>query len=325
MSAQGTRSTASRISCSSTLRGASSYLSDSVMAGRRAPLAEPFGAEAGAGCSSITASRGGSWPAWPERLRRALREQRFVLHYQPIASVQTGEVSHYEALVRMVDESDGSLIAPNNFLPIAERHGLIGEIDRLVIGRVLATLGDAQSGIGETCGAGETHLEASGVLRVAVNLSAQSASDPDTLAFIQAGLAHHDVDPTRLVLEITETAAISDIEQAKALCRGLRALGCAVALDDFGAGFGSFYYVKHLPFRYLKIDGDFIRELTDSRQDQLFVRALVQVARGMNMQTIAEFVSDESTIQLLGELGVDYAQGYAIGRPEPLRVAVAAA
>ncbi len=273
---------------------------------------EPYSGEAGTPTPSIRVSHGS---AWPERLRCALREERFVLHYQPIACLQTGRVSHYEALVRMVDEHDGSLVAPGLFLGAAESHGLIGEIDRLVIRQVAAQLG-AQ---------GAPTMLADAELRVAVNLSALSACDPGTLEYIKGELEHNGVDPTRLVVEITETAAIADIEQAKALCRGLQALGCDVALDDFGAGFGSFYYVKHLPFRYLKIDGDFIRELTVSCQDRLIVRALVEVARGMNMKTIAEFVADEATMELLRELGVDYAQGYRVGRPAPLMASTAVA
>jgi len=125
----------------------------------------------------------------------------------------------------------------------------------------------------------------------------------------------HEVDPARLVIELTETASISDMARARAFCSGVHALGAAIALDDFGAGFGSFQYLKHLPFRYLKIDGDFIRSLPASPNDQLVVKALVGVVRGMGQSTIAEFVSDEPTISLLREYGVDYAQGFAIGAP----------
>jgi EAL domain-containing protein (putative c-di-GMP-specific phosphodiesterase class I) len=276
----------------------------------QAPLSEPFSAEAGTPRQAITASR---CSASAERLRAALREQRFVLHYQPIACLKTGRVSHYEALVRMLDERDGSIVAPGAFLPAAERHGLIGKIDRFVIRQVASLLGSGPY----SAEAGLAELDA-GELRVAVNLSALSACDPGTLDYVRGELECHGVDPTRMVFEITETAAITDIDQAKALCRGLQALGCDVALDDFGAGFGSFHYVKHLPFGYLKIDGEFIRELTSSQQDQLFVRALVAVAQGMGMKTIAEYVSDEPTMQLLRELGVDYAQGFEVGRPAPM-------
>jgi EAL domain-containing protein (putative c-di-GMP-specific phosphodiesterase class I) len=277
---------------------------------RQAPLSEPYSAEAGTPSPAITASRGN---ASAESLRAALRDERFVLHYQPIACLKTDRVSHYEALVRMIDEHDGSIVAPGAFLPAAERHGLIGEIDRFVIRQVATLLGSgaysAEAGLAD---------RDAGELRVAVNLSALSACDPGTLDYVRGELERHGVDPTRMVFEITETAAITDIDQAKALCRGLQALGCDVALDDFGAGFGSFHYVKHLPFGYLKIDGEFIRELTSSHQDQLFVRALVAVAQGMNMKTIAEYVSDEPTMELLRELGVDYAQGFEVGRPAPL-------
>lgn len=239
---------------------------------------------------------------WLGRLRNALRAHGFVLHYQPILSLHSGEISHYEALVRLADDPDGPLVAPGDFLPAAERYGLIQEIDRMVIGTVVELLG------------GEL---AESDVRIAVNLSALSITDRETLPHIERRLARHRVAPSRLVLEVTETAAISDMAQAKAFCEGAAALGCEVALDDFGVGFGSFYYVKRLPFRYLKIDGDFIRDLANSAQDQLMVKALVLLARGMGMRTIAEFVGDGETLRLLCELGVDYAQGFEVGRPQP--------
>jgi EAL domain-containing protein (putative c-di-GMP-specific phosphodiesterase class I) len=145
------------------------------------------------------------------------------------------------------------------------------------------------------------------------------------LAHIERELARHRVDPDRLIVEVTETAAISDMRQAVAFCEGVHTLGSAVALDDFGAGFGSFHYLKHLPFRYLKIDGDFIRALPTSRKDQLVVQALVGVARGMGKQTIAEYVGDEPTMRLLRDYGVDYAQGFQLGRPRCQVEAFAAA
>jgi EAL domain-containing protein (putative c-di-GMP-specific phosphodiesterase class I) len=152
-------------------------------------------------------------------------------------------------------------------------------------------------------------------LSVAVNLSGLSVTDPSLLAYIERQLALHDVDPARLVIELTETASISDMSRAKRFCSGVHALGAAVALDDFGSGFGSFHYLKRLPFRYLKIDGEFIRSLPVSPSDQLVVQALVGVVRGMGASTIAEFVSDQPTIGLLRAYGVDYAQGFAVGAP----------
>lgn len=237
---------------------------------------------------------------WLGRLRHALREDLFVLHYQPIVSLQGGAVSHYEALIRLADDPSGPLTPPCSFLPAAERYGLIQEIDRMVIGKVIALLG------------GEL---AERDARVAVNLSALSITDHGMLAHIEQELDRHRVDPGRLIVEVTETAAIGDMRRAQSFCEGVHTIGSSVALDDFGAGFGSFQYLKQLPFRYLKIDGDFIRTLRSSHKDQLVVQALVGLARGMGKQTIAEYVGDEPTMRLLREYGVDYAQGFEVGRP----------
>lgn len=237
---------------------------------------------------------------WLGRLRRALREDLFVLHYQPILSLQRGIVSHYEALIRLADDPDGRLTPPCDFLPAAERYGLIQEIDRMVVSKVVALIGDELA-----------DREA----RVALNLSALSITDRGMLAHIEHELTRRRVDPERLVVEVTETAAISDMGRAQSFCEGVHTLGSSVALDDFGAGFGSFQYLKQLPFRYLKIDGDFIRTLPSSHKDQLVVQALVGLARGMGKQTIAEYVGDEPTIRLLRDYGVDYAQGFEVGRP----------
>jgi EAL domain-containing protein (putative c-di-GMP-specific phosphodiesterase class I) len=230
------------------------------------------------------------------RLRRALAAEALILHYQPIVSLQTGEVSHYEALVRLADGPGGRLLAPAHFLEAAERYGLIVQLDRQVMGMAVAAL-------------------SAGSHRVAVNVSALSATDPGMLGHIAGELRRYQVDPARLVIEITETAAISDMRKAREFCSELRAIGCGVALDDIGAGFGSFYYLKHLPFDYLKIDGHFVRSLPGSRNDELVIKALVGVAQGMGTQTIAEFVGDMPTVELLRDLGVDHAQGFALGRP----------
>lgn len=240
---------------------------------------------------------------WLERLRRALQEDLFVLHFQPIVSLADGRVSHYEALLRLADEPHGRLVAPGRFLPAAERYGLVRDIDRMVLAKVAALLG-AERGARE--------------VSIAMNVSALSVTDGAMLAHLERQLARHRVDPAQLVIEVTETAAISDMAVAKAFCTGVQALGCAVALDDFGAGFGSFQYLKHLPFSYLKIDGDFIRGLPGSRTDQLVVKALVGVVRGLGRRTIAEFVGDETTMNMLRDFGVDYAQGFEVGRPHPV-------
>lgn len=237
---------------------------------------------------------------WLARLRHALAEGLFAVHYQPIVSLADGRPAHYEALVRLADDPSGSLIAPGRFLPAAERYGLVRDIDRFVLARVAALLGARTDGP-----------------RVAINLSALSVTDPAMLAYVERCLCGEGVDPSRLVIEITETAAISDMDRARAFCQGLAALGCNVALDDFGAGYGSFHYLTQLPFDYLKIDGSFVRGLTGSRNDQLVVQALVGLARGMGVRTIAEYVTDRPTLTLLRRYGVDYAQGFELGRPHP--------
>ena len=245
---------------------------------------------------------------WLGRLRRALAEDRFALHYQPIVALSDQRVSHHEALVRLDDEPDGRLVAPARFLPAAERYGLIRELDRRVLERVIALLGDPVAAL---------PAAKEPPARIAVNLSALSVADPGMLGYLERRLALHRVDPTRLIVEITETASITDMPRARAFCAGVQKLGCAVALDDFGTGLGSLQYLKHLPFRYLKIDGEFVRGLAHSRSDQLLVKALADVVRGMGGETIAEFVSDPSILPLLAHFGVDYAQGYALGAPRP--------
>jgi EAL domain-containing protein (putative c-di-GMP-specific phosphodiesterase class I) len=237
---------------------------------------------------------------WLGRLRHALREQRFAIHYQPIVSLRDGRVAHHEALLRLADRPEGSLVAPAAFLPAAERYGLVCEIDRMVVDQVAAQL--ARQGPDAV---------------IAVNLSALSVSDETMLAHLDERLRCHGVAPGQLIVEITETASISDMAQAQRFCTGAKALGCGVALDDFGAGFGAFAYLKQLPFDYLKIDGGFVAGLPRSPHDQLVVKALVDVARGMRRRTIAEFVTDAPTLALLRRFGVDYAQGFALGRPRP--------
>ena len=277
-----------------------------TMSGPRRARHAPWPAAGGArrAWSSRHSRAGLQGRPWVARLRRALQQERFELHFQPIVSLRNGSVSHYEALLRLADGPAGELTPPAAFLPAAERYGLIGEIDRMVLARVARLL---------------SRDTALGAARIAMNVSALSVTDPAMLGCIAETLARHQVEPERLAIEITETAAISDMQRARAFCAGVLELGCALALDDFGAGFGSFQYLKQLPFSHLKIDGDFIRELPRSRTDQLVVRALARIARGMGRETIAEFVGDEPTLAILRAYEVDYAQGYQIGAPAPLR------
>jgi EAL domain-containing protein (putative c-di-GMP-specific phosphodiesterase class I) len=241
--------------------------------------------------------------SWSDRIRDALRNDAFVLFEQPILHIGTGRVAASELLLRMRD-SNGGLIAPGEFLDAAERFGQIQAIDRWVLSQAVQMLAARQAG---------GHFE-----DLEVNLSGGSISDPTVIDFIAAEVRNAPIDPRGLTIEVTETAAITNIERARALAQTLTDLGCRFALDDFGSGFGSFYYLKHLPFDVVKIDGEFIKELELSKPDRLTVQAIVQIARGLDKPTIAEFVETEPILRELELLGVDYAQGYHVGRPRPV-------
>jgi len=241
--------------------------------------------------------------SWLERIRRALSEDRYCLYAQPVVELASGHTIGHEVLVRMVGE-DGELVTPGRFLYIAERFGVIGEVDRWIVSHAIRAMGEAR-----------THGRR---LALAVNICGASAGEEAMLATITDELGAAEVDPSDLTLEITETAAVADIPRARRFAEALASIGCRVALDDFGAGFGSFYYLKYLPFDALKIDGEFVRHACENPTDRLVIKAVSDIARGLGKQTIAEFVPDEQTLQLLGELGVDCAQGFFLGRPRPL-------
>jgi diguanylate cyclase (GGDEF)-like protein/PAS domain S-box-containing protein len=240
---------------------------------------------------------------WVERIREALTHDRFVLHGQPIESLKDDPRPRYELLLRMLGDKD-ELLPPAAFLHVAERFDLIQEIDRWVVGQAIDLLAE---------------LQASGVEAVMeVNVSAKSVTDPALAELLRSRLEESRIDPSGLVFEMTETAAIVNLERAKDFGGLVRELGCEFALDDFGAGFASFHYLKHFAFDYLKIDGEFIEHLPQSQVNRVLVQSLVDIARGLNKQTIAEFVEDEPTRVLLQQLGVDYAQGFHVGRPAPI-------
>jgi EAL domain-containing protein (putative c-di-GMP-specific phosphodiesterase class I) len=239
--------------------------------------------------------------SWLERIRGAIDDDHFVLYAQPIRDLRSGTTSQYELLLRMFGD-DGDLIAPGAFLPLAERFGLAAEIDRWVAAHAIELLA-ADPG-------GEIALE--------INLSGLSLSDSGLLHLVESEVARRNVDPRRLIFEITETAAVSNIPLARRFAERLTQLGCRFALDDFGAGFGSFYYLKHLPFDYLKIDGEFVSGCLGNRTDQLVIDAVVRIARGLGKETIAEFVSDAALEQFVRSQGVDHAQGFHVGRPVPV-------
>ncbi len=240
---------------------------------------------------------------WASTITQALAEDRFELLAQPIQPLHENGPAQYELLLRMRD-AHGDLIPPGTFLYIAERLGLIQEIDRWVIARAIAMLAE-QRALGRD-------------LRFEVNLSGHTIGDPQILELIERCLEETSVPPDRLIFEITETAAVANIARATTFVNRLAELGCRFALDDFGAGFGSFYYLKHLPFDYLKIDGEFVRHCATNATDRILIGAVVQIARGMGKHTIAEFVADQQSVDVLTELGVDYGQGYFLGCPAPL-------
>jgi diguanylate cyclase (GGDEF)-like protein/PAS domain S-box-containing protein len=235
---------------------------------------------------------------WADEIRRALDEDRFVLYCQPILHLASDQVTQYELLLRMVGD-DGEIVMPAAFIDTAERFGLIQEIDQWVARKAI-------------------HLLAEHDVRLEVNVSGKSMGDLAIPELVERELAATGTDPSRLVFEITETAAIANMEQARAFAERLTRLGCRFALDDFGAGFSSFYYLKYLPLDYLKIDGDFIQSLTSSVTDQLVVKSMVDIARGMGLKTIAEFVEEAETVAMLREKGVDFSQGYFHGAPRPV-------
>jgi diguanylate cyclase (GGDEF)-like protein/PAS domain S-box-containing protein len=239
-----------------------------------------------------------------ERIREALDQDRFLLYGQPILDLKEKRICQYELLLRLRIDGDSEPLPPSNFLYVAERFGLIREIDSWVALQAIALIAE--------------HARAGRRLVLHVNLSGKSIGDPTVAGAIEDALARAGIDPALLVFELTETAAIANIEEAKAFAGRLRARGCRFALDDFGTGFASFYSLKALPFDFFKIDGDFIRGIVASPMDQLVVGAIVGIARGMGRKTIAEFVADEETARLLEKSGVDLAQGYHIGRPRPL-------
>ncbi len=253
--------------------------------------------------SVFAVPRTGARIAWLDRIARALEDDRFVVHAQPVLDLSVGRVTGAELLIRMLDE-DSQLIAPGRFLYIAERTELIRDIDVLMAGHAVRLLEQLQQ------------IDPDFALEV--NLSGHSVGSPRLAEHIDGLVRDHRIDPHGLVFEITETAAVAHIEVARSFAEDIGALGCRFALDDFGAGFGSFYYLKHLLFDFIKIDGEFVASSPSNPTDRLILTSIVEIARGMGKETIAEFVADEEILEVVRGLGVDHAQGFHIGRPEPV-------
>jgi diguanylate cyclase (GGDEF)-like protein/PAS domain S-box-containing protein len=240
---------------------------------------------------------------WKEKIERALVDSAFQLYYQPILEIRTGLISHYEVLIRM-REQDGSLGMPSHFIPIAERTGQIHSIDRFVLRETISHIAHLTRTTGQE-------------INLAINLSGRVVDDPELLPLLKQLLNLSGVKPQNLVFELTETATLADMASAEQLMHELRDLGCRFAMDDFGVGFSSFYYLRELPLDIVKIDGSFIRQLPTSPEDRIFVKALTELASGLHKLTVAEFVEDAETLEMVRQIGVDYAQGHYIGKPQP--------
>jgi PAS domain S-box-containing protein len=235
---------------------------------------------------------------WSIRVRDAVRESKLVLHAQPILELATNTIHQEELLVRMRGgRGYEDLVMPNEFLPPAERFGLVQEIDRWVVAEAVKLAKNR---------------------RVEVNISGKSIGDAALIRLIEAQLRSQGSDPGNLIFEITETAAAENLDAARDFAWRLRGLGCGFALDDFGTGYGTFAYLKHLPVNFIKIDIEFVRYLAIDPSDQKIVKSIIAVAQNFGAQTIAEGVEHQATLDLLRDLGVDYAQGFLIGEPKPI-------
>jgi diguanylate cyclase (GGDEF)-like protein len=236
---------------------------------------------------------------WSQLIQLGIRENRFRLHYQPILSMNGLGHEYYEVLLRL--PRGGELVMPSVFLPVAQRFGMLAEIDRWVITNALTALADFRRPGRE--------------VTFSINLSGQGFEDASLLPLIREQLALHQVPGTAVVFEITEQTAVRYLDRAQDLIHGLIDLGCRFALDDFGSGFSSFSYLKHLPVEFVKIDGAFVENMSRDPIDQTMVRSIIQVAKALGKQTIAEFVQDEKTVTMLRGSGADFVQGNYVGLP----------
>lgn len=234
-----------------------------------------------------------------ELIRQGLKENHFVLDFQPVVGLADGQTMHYEVLVRLRGEN-GKLVYPNRFIPVAERFGLMPQIDRWVVQTALGTMKNRAD------------------LNLFINLSAVSLGDETMLDFITDHISGCGINPFRIGFEITETAAVKDMILAERWIRRLKGLGCRFALDDFGVGFSSFSYLRILPIDYLKIDGSYVRDLDADPTHRALVHAMNSVAHTLGKKTVAESVENENVMKILQELKVDCGQGYFLGKPSPL-------
>ena len=244
---------------------------------------------------------------WTARITRAMEDNRFVLYRQPIVGISGDNKEHYEVLLRMIDEK-GGIVPPGAFIPAAERYNLMAAIDRWVINEAFQLLAENESA--------QVNKEASMV--ISINLSGDSLSDDGLYDYIVSLKNKHAISLSNVCFEITETVAILNLVKATALINALKEHGCQFSLDDFGSGLSSFAYLKALPVNYIKIDGSFVKDVSVDPVSRAMVDSIQQVGRAMKLDTIAEWVEDEQTLNTLKEIGVNYAQGYHLGRPEAI-------
>jgi len=240
-----------------------------------------------------------------QNIRKALTEERLVLFYQTVYELvpHGTEMAHCEILLRIKSES-GELISPAQFIPIAEKYNVMTDVDRWVLSHVFNWVA--------------SHQHKYETPKLLINLSGMSFINDDFLEFVIEQLQTRDIDPKRLAFEITETAAVDNMDKANVFIDRIRKMGCHFALDDFGSGFSTFSYLKKLPIDYLKIDGSLVKNLSTDRIDREMVRAINDIGHTVGAKTIAEFVEDDETLNHLRSMGVDYAQGYGLSEPQAL-------
>ena len=270
----------------------------------------------------LTQQRGEiQWAAYITEVLEAetLETSKFQLYQQPILSLSPSgpESEHYEVLLRLQDRA-GQTVSPGVFMPAAERYDLMPQIDRWVVSALFATQASYYQQIWHRSQAQNytgSHL-------YSVNLSGASINDDSFIHFLREQFERYNIPPSLICFEVTETAAITNLKKAAQFIAEMRSLGCQFALDDFGSGMSSFAYLKMLPLDYLKIDGCFIQNIVNNRIDTAMVTAIHQIAQVMDIQTVAEFVEDDATLQTVRDLGIGYAQGYGIARPKPLLTSI---
>jgi diguanylate cyclase (GGDEF)-like protein/PAS domain S-box-containing protein len=258
--------------------------------------------------------------SWVARLNEALQHKLFRLYAMPITSLHTASESHDEVLIRIVN-SKGEMTLPGAFIPAAERYDMMKSIDRWVIKAVCHHVKSVRDSLPLLEAFEESHRRS--LALYSINLSGLSLNDPRLHEFITEQFVIHEIAPEQICFEITETAVISNLPAAQQFMAKLKAMGCRFSLDDFGSGLSSFAYLKALPVDYLKIDGVFVRDIANNAINRALVKAINEVGHVMGIQTVAEYVEDEEALCAVRDIGIDYAQGHAVGDPRPLTVEMA--